>query len=183
LLGALQVNVPNPSIANAGTTETHALLPGSPAIDRVTAGGCPPPGTDQRRVLRPQGALCDIGAFELQVGSTPCILGDINCDGIVDIRDYGLWRQGFGVMDCANPADITVDCLVDIRDYGIWRANFGHTAGAAARTATPVPTPTPGRALARGDDGSVWGVIRRAAQALGITFPNEIMLQVTEVIQ
>ena len=25
-----------------------------------------------------------------------CIQADINCDGIVDIRDYGIWRQDFG---------------------------------------------------------------------------------------
>jgi hypothetical protein len=25
-----------------------------------------------------------------------CILADINCDAVVDIRDYGLWRQHFG---------------------------------------------------------------------------------------
>ena len=81
-----------------------------------------------------------------------CILGDINCDGIVDIRDYGIWRQDFGQTDCGNPADLDGNCIVDIRDYGIWRANFGHTAGAAALDdASPVlllpgtATPTPPR--------------------------------------
>jgi hypothetical protein len=73
----------------------------------------------------------------------PCILGDINCDGIVDIRDYGIWRQNFGQTNCGNPADLNNDCIVDIRDYGIWRANFGHTAGASpVRTATPTPRPS-----------------------------------------
>jgi hypothetical protein len=45
---------------NGGPTPTHALLPGSPAID--TSSACP--ATDQRGVTRPQGAGCDIGAFE-----------------------------------------------------------------------------------------------------------------------
>lgn len=54
---------------NGGDTLTHALLPGSPAIE----GGNPlPPGssedacevTDQRGVPRPQWVRCDIGAFE-----------------------------------------------------------------------------------------------------------------------
>src|SRR5439155_15155205 len=75
-----------------------------------------------------------------------CILGDINCDGIVDIRDYGVWRTNFGHTNCGNPADLDGTCIVDIRDYGIWRANFGHTAGAAARTATPVAAPPLGAA-------------------------------------
>jgi hypothetical protein len=51
---------------NGGFTPTHALLAGSPAIDAVQ-GGCPPPSTDQRGISRPQGARCDIGAFEVEV--------------------------------------------------------------------------------------------------------------------
>ncbi len=52
-----------PLADNGGPTPTHALSAGSLAID---AGGpdCPPPDTDQRGVARPQGAACDIGAFE-----------------------------------------------------------------------------------------------------------------------
>ena len=46
---------------NGGTTDTHALQRGSPAIN---AGGDPFPLTDQRGVARPQGATNDIGAFE-----------------------------------------------------------------------------------------------------------------------
>jgi hypothetical protein len=40
-----------------------ALQPGSPAIDAGAAAGCP--ATDARGVLRPAGAGCDIGAFEV----------------------------------------------------------------------------------------------------------------------
>ena len=49
---------------NGGLTLTHALLSGSPAIDAADAGACP--AVDQRGVARPQGAECDIGAFELE---------------------------------------------------------------------------------------------------------------------
>jgi CSLREA domain-containing protein len=52
-----------PLADNGGPTETHALLPGSPAIDAGSVD-CPPPDTDQRGVTRPQGASCDIGAVE-----------------------------------------------------------------------------------------------------------------------
>jgi hypothetical protein len=54
-----------PLADNGGPTQTMALLPGSPAIDRggTAANGCP--ATDQRGVTRPQGPACDIGAFEL----------------------------------------------------------------------------------------------------------------------
>jgi CSLREA domain-containing protein/uncharacterized repeat protein (TIGR01451 family) len=54
LLGPLQ--------DNGGPTFTHALLPGSPAIDQGDDSNCPI--NDQRGISRPQGAGCDIGAFE-----------------------------------------------------------------------------------------------------------------------
>src|SRR5437763_319335 len=74
-----------------------------------------------------------------RAGLSPTVLGDINNDGIVDIRDYGIWRQQFGATDCGNPADLNGDCLVDIRDYGIWRQQFGQTGP----TVTPTPATTP----------------------------------------
>src|SRR5438874_13241269 len=40
------------------------------------------------------------------------LLGDVNGDGIVDIRDYGLWRQAFGATECGNPAELNGDCIV-----------------------------------------------------------------------
>jgi hypothetical protein len=55
---------------NGGPTRTHALVGGSPAIDTVTDGTCPPPARDQRGVRRPQdgnndgAAICDTGSFE-----------------------------------------------------------------------------------------------------------------------
>ena len=49
-----------PLADNGGPTDTAALLPGSPALD--AAVDCP--ATDQRGVARPQGAACDIGAYE-----------------------------------------------------------------------------------------------------------------------
>ena len=51
---------------NDGSTHTHALLPGSPAIDAGTCDDLEGTGvtTDQRRSARPKGETCDIGAFE-----------------------------------------------------------------------------------------------------------------------
>lgn len=49
---------------NGGPTLTHALLPGSPAINGGGATNCP--ATDQRGVRRAQGGICDIGAFEFE---------------------------------------------------------------------------------------------------------------------
>ncbi len=56
LLGPLQ--------ANSGPTFTHALLPGSPAIN--AGDNADPPATDQRGAPRIIGGTIDIGAFEAQ---------------------------------------------------------------------------------------------------------------------
>jgi parallel beta-helix repeat protein len=61
MLGPLQ--------GNGGPTLTHALLFGSPAIEAGSpatpgSGGSACESSDQRGVARPQGARCDIGAYE-----------------------------------------------------------------------------------------------------------------------
>jgi hypothetical protein len=58
---------------NGGRTFTHALLPGSPAINAGNPGFTPPPFFDQRgpgfeRVVN---GRIDIGSFEVQSGATP----------------------------------------------------------------------------------------------------------------
>lgn len=59
---------------NGGPTKTAALMRGSPAIDagddatcNQTTGTAPVNKLDQRGITRPQGAHCDIGAFEAQI--------------------------------------------------------------------------------------------------------------------
>jgi CSLREA domain-containing protein len=67
-----------PLAPNGGPTQTHALLAGSPAIDAADNAACPP--TDQRGTARPQGAGCDIGAFEVEVSGpdqAPGLIFDI----------------------------------------------------------------------------------------------------------
>jgi len=60
----------DPLADNGGPTDTMALVPGSPAIDRIPHGvnGCGTTiTTDQRGFLRPSpsGGSCDIGAYEV----------------------------------------------------------------------------------------------------------------------
>lgn len=97
-----------PLADNGGPTMTHALLPGSPATD---AGDCAG-GTilvDQRGVDRPQGAGCDIGAFEVEIlcETGNCPAGTI---ALVDAQgDFAGWCVG-----SSDPAhtDIYVDAVV-----------------------------------------------------------------------
>lgn len=60
-----------PLADNGGPTRTHALLASSPAID----AGANCVATDQRGVSRPQGAGCDIGAFEVD-DTFPTVVSD-----------------------------------------------------------------------------------------------------------
>jgi hypothetical protein len=57
---------------NGGPTFTHALLPGSPAIDAGDPSFTPPPFYDQRGrdFFRVMNGRIDIGSFEVQAGST-----------------------------------------------------------------------------------------------------------------
>ena len=65
LLGPLQ--------DNGGPTFTHALLPGSPAINAGDPSFTPPPFYDQRGpgFYRVVNGRIDIGSFEVQAGPTP----------------------------------------------------------------------------------------------------------------
>jgi CSLREA domain-containing protein len=74
-----------PLANNGGTTSTHALLTGSPALDAVKTGSCPT--VDQRGVARRQDgnldgrAVCDMGAFELAPPPAPtCMLSGAATD-------------------------------------------------------------------------------------------------------
>jgi len=98
-----------PLTNNGGPTLTHALLPGSIAID---AGSCSGGGvgTDQRGIARPQGFACDIGAFEVEVACPP----DLNGDGVLDFFDLQLFLNWFAQGD--PRADLAPDGVLDFFD-------------------------------------------------------------------
>jgi hypothetical protein len=83
-----------PLANNGGPNRTHALLPGSAAIDAGQAGVIPGNGDipefDQRGFAysRVVGGQIDIGAFEVGASSA-----DFDLDGDVDGRDFMLWQR------------------------------------------------------------------------------------------
>jgi CSLREA domain-containing protein len=81
---------------NGGNTLTHALLPGSPAIDAVPLDKCDF-DADQRGVARPQGQACDIGAFEFEETGDPAQTGPIFTVNTADDTDDGVC----GVAHCS----------------------------------------------------------------------------------
>ncbi len=141
-----------PLADNGGTTLTHALLAGSPALDAgdpaVTTG------VDQRGFARVvdgdavSGARIDIGAFESQAPSFPN--GDYNHNNTVDAADYVVWRKTLGQTGVGLPANGdnsgASENIIDQADYIPWRANYGNTttppgAGASGGMATAFSTP------------------------------------------
>jgi hypothetical protein len=142
------------ALANyGGPTHTHALLPGSPALDVGDPGFNPnafnPPLVhDQRgagfdRVANAGGGLrIDIGAYESQ-GVPTFAPGDYNQNGVVDAADYVVWRKTLGdtVVEPFSGADGNGNSMIDESDYQVWRSNFGATLRV---TAAPVPAVPPG---------------------------------------
>jgi hypothetical protein len=64
--GVLVEDILAPLADNGGPTPTHALVPGSPAIDAIPTTDPNCVGTkDQRGVARPVGPGCDVGAVEV----------------------------------------------------------------------------------------------------------------------
>jgi len=95
-----------PLASNGGPTQTMALPLGSPAVDAIpsSTSGCTGT-TDQRGTTRPQGAGCDVGAYELvQSGSgTPSVPTGLQVTGTTSTSVSLSWNPSTG-----NPTGYTV---------------------------------------------------------------------------
>lgn len=160
LLGPLTLNSP-------GTTRTHALLVGSPAIDAGDNAGCP--AADQRGVSRPQGAACEIGAYELippPPTPTPTLtltptatvtppeisngcVGDCNGDGVVTVDEIiTMISMALGVLppsacpagDADHNGVITVDEIIIAIDNLLNGCPCGFRGPRMCGGRCPVPT-------------------------------------------
>lgn len=128
-----------PLTDNGGPTLTHALLPGSPAINAGDPSFVGAPLFDQRGApfARVAGGRIDIGAFEVQ---PPASAGDFDRSGTVDGNDFLTWQRQLG--DVASPydgADANGDGVVDGADLGVWTAQF-EPSGPPEPVIAPDPT-------------------------------------------
>jgi len=171
-----------PLANNGGPTETMALLAGSPAIDAGDAATCsasPVSDQDQRGVTRPQGARCDIGAYEYGpviprvTASTPAVGAavaspnfltvtfnqDMRNDGSAkaanNLANYLLLQPGtdgvFETLSCQGGR------LGD--DVSVPIASVSYSVGTQTATLTPAASLRPGtyRLLVCGTT-SIWSV-------------------------
>jgi hypothetical protein len=134
--GTDQVNIPEltlnlgPLQDNGGPTMTHALLPGSVAIDWIPEADCldadgAPLTIDQRGQPRPEpgGTMCDVGSFEVQSGGTGgtggtgggggCVYGAQEHDAITCINGEAPTTDAgtvyFSAENCADAANTVYD--------------------------------------------------------------------------
>jgi len=147
LLGPLQ--------GNGGPVQTEALTAGSPAIDSGTNVGCP--ATDARGVVRPQGAACDIGAFELAPPSA-------STSPATGVGPTSATLQGTAVNPAALPGSVFFQ-LGTTTAYGLQVAPLAPvlpTGAAGQAFSAAVAVLAPGtlyhfRALATNSDGAAAG--------------------------
>jgi CSLREA domain-containing protein len=95
---------------NGGPTVSHVLLTGSQAIDAGNDAVCaaaPINGVDQRGVLRPQGAHCDIGAYE-RPDAVACGYP------VLTANDETTLRQAIDCLNVAPSGAYTLNITADI---------------------------------------------------------------------
>ena len=86
--------------------------------------------------VNPQSAFFD--DFSLTSNAAAGVPGDYNGNGVVDMADYVLWRNGGPLQNEVNTVG-----TVDASDYTAWRARFGNTSGSGSGLGSAkVPEPT-----------------------------------------
>jgi len=116
-----------PLADNGGPTWTHALLPGSPALDAIPEGADAyngVPASDQRGEIRPSPASgnCDVGAYEHQIPSPEIAVygaGILIPDGdttprITDCTDFGAVLADGGTSASTFTIQNTGDAQLDL---------------------------------------------------------------------
>ena len=101
-----------------GSTATMALGPGSAAIDAGDDATCAP--TDQRGVARPQGAHCDVGAYErvpAQPGPSFIVTRSADTDGGVCAPAQCTLREALNAAN-AHSGAATIMFSIPITDAG-----------------------------------------------------------------
>jgi hypothetical protein len=133
---------------NGGPTLTHSLPTGSPALDAVTAGGCP--STDQRSYVRPVG-LCDIGAVEVGAATAPEVTVQTSFAALPDT--FNSSTNAAGCPAPANAGLFSFQAQLTNQSAGV----FLEAVKARVVTLTDVADPTSGILLqtADGEPGGV----------------------------
>jgi autotransporter-associated beta strand protein len=133
----------------------QATLDGTISVD--LAGAFTPAVGREYTVLTAEQGITDLGVvFDLPTNFSASIVdmtrlvltyganilqGDFNADGIVDARDYVVWRNNLNGNESALMGNGSGNGTVGIEDYELWKTNFGMTSGGGLAVGAPVPEP------------------------------------------
>jgi hypothetical protein len=120
---------------HGGPAPTMLLSASSPALDRYTTG-CP--ATDERGIVRPQGAACDAGAVEMRAGDFPPPAPPAGAASALTCGDLDL-RTAF-----ATPAAARLDCHGGVWTWAIVTPPTHGTLSAIGPTGALTYTPDDG---------------------------------------
>lgn len=123
-----------------GPTWTMSLLEGSPAMDAGERLSCPE--TDQRGVLRPVGAGCDIGAFEFTAPySANTLVAERKADGRMQVVFAGDSDRDFVVERSTDLAEWRAASTNRVNTVGILVFEEAPDAGSSGGTFLRVARP------------------------------------------
>jgi predicted outer membrane repeat protein len=129
---------------NGGPTDTIALQPASPAIDKIPPADCP--ATDQRGYSRPAPgqADCDIGAYELDAGPGPpvdCSTAQASKANLVALAlPFVLVpEQVTGVSDSSGPYSVSITSITQDKPISRSRLLCPDGVGVGTNTASVRP--------------------------------------------
>jgi hypothetical protein len=78
------------------------------------------------------------GAVEGLTAAIFALPGDANRDGTVDLTDFGILKQNFGLMPATwEQGNFDDEPSVSLGDFGVLKANFGKTRGTGAAVPEP----------------------------------------------
>ncbi len=101
-----------------GSADDRADIDGSGEVDEV----------DLAILRKNLGKTAETGGLMIQPNAdrSPGVVGDVNGDGAVDVRDFAELASRFGTDDQA--ADLFADGVVDEIDLAVLKREFGRTA-------------------------------------------------------
>ena len=179
--------------SNGGPTQTMALPAGSPAIGAIPAAtaGCTG-STDQRGITRPQGAGCDIGAYEnvVTTGDTqpPTVPTGLAATSVtantvslqwnastdnVGVTGYTIYRNGTAVGSTGGAAatSFTDVTAAPATSYQYTVDAFDGSGNHSAQS-QPVPVSTPAPAgIQAGQSGAVSTATRTSSVTITLSSP------------
>ncbi len=163
---------------NGGSTKTHALLAGSLAIDAGNpalpgSGGSACAATDQRSSSRPQGARCDIGAFESPV-ATALTVSNLNDSGpgslrrtIADSTAGGTIKFNVTGTITLTSGQLTIDKDLTIQGHGASSLSIsGNNASRVLEISSTSTVAISGVTIKDGSSASGGGVVNNGTLSL-----------------